>query len=72
MLFTISTKPVLSVVFSSIGSTKTLLLSASVKTLKLTRLHAEIVSSYRGFRTLGGTDADLAEAPGTDAETVRG
>ena len=33
---------------SNIGSTKTLLLSASVKTLKLTRLHAEIVSSWLG------------------------
>ena len=34
---------------SNIGSTKTLLLSASVKTLKLTRLHAEIVSSWLGL-----------------------
>ena len=38
-----------SVVFSNIGSTKTLLLSASVKTLKLTRLHAEIMSSWLGL-----------------------
>ena len=50
MLFTVSTKPVLSVVFSNIGSTKTLLLPASVKTLKLTRLHAEIVSSWLGLQ----------------------
>ena len=38
--------------FSNIGSTKTLLLfvkTASVKTLKLTRLHAEIVSSWLGL-----------------------
>ena len=34
---------------SNIGSTKTLLLSASVKTLKLTGLHAEIVSSWLGL-----------------------
>ena len=31
---------------SNIGSINSLLLSASVKTLKLTRLHAEIVSSW--------------------------
>ena len=36
---------------SNIGSTKTLLLSASVKTLKLTRLHAEIASSWPGPST---------------------
>ena len=46
MLFTVSTKPVLFGGLSNIGSTKTLLLSASVKTLKLTRLHAETVSSW--------------------------
>ena len=34
---------------SNMGSTKTLLLSASVKTLKLTRLYAEIVSSWLGL-----------------------
>ena len=49
MLFTVSTKPVLFGGLSNIGSTKTLLLSASVKTLKLTRLHAEIVNSWLGL-----------------------
>ena len=34
---------------SNIGSTKTVLLSASVNTLKLTRLHAEKVSSWLGL-----------------------
>ena len=49
MLLTVSTKPVLSVVFLTSGRQKTLLLSASVKTPKLTRLHAEIVSSWLGL-----------------------
>ena len=49
MLFNVSTKASSFGGLSNIGSTKRLLLSALVKTLKLTRLHAEIVSSWLGL-----------------------
>ena len=49
MLFTVSTKANSFGGLSNIRSTKTLLLLASVKTLKLTYLHAKLVSSWLGL-----------------------
>ena len=44
MFFTVSTKASYVGGLSNIGSTKTLLLSAPVKTLELTRLHVELMA----------------------------
>ena len=49
MLFTVSAKASSFGGFPNVGSTKTLLLSASVKSHKLTLLYARIVSSWLGL-----------------------